>query len=144
MLADRAPRSAATRAASAAVLVLALTGCSLFDSDSGPERVEPENSVSAGPASASPSASPSATASVTTARETCDRAGQLAQDARQRLREEPLALLAEIDDIAATAPSELAEQIAAVREAVEGYRQGDQSFLGVVQEARDLQKLCTT
>ena len=143
MLADRATRSAATRAASAAALVLALTGCSLFDSNSGPERAEPDVAVSTSPSSASPSASPSAAASVATARETCDRAGELAQDARQRLREEPLALLAEIEDIADTAPPELAEQIASVREAVEGYRQGDRSFLDVLQEARDLQQLCT-
>lgn len=143
MPAHRAPRSAAARAVSAAALVLTLTGCSLFDKDAGAERAEPETSVSTGPQPAPPSPSPAATASVSTVRETCDRAGELAQDARQRLREEPLALLAEIDDIAETAPPELAGQIGAVREAVEAYRQGEQSFLGVVQEARDLQELCT-
>lgn len=143
----RTARSAAT----AAVLLLSLTGCSLFDRDSGDDRAAPEasatsvRSATAAPSvtrSPSPSASP--TASVSTVRETCDRAGEAAEGAQQRLREDPEGLLAEIDALAETAPPELSGEIADVREAVDDYRKGDRSYLGVLREAKALQDRCAS
>lgn len=136
-------RSAMTRAASAAALLLALTGCSLFDRDSGSDAQQAEPELSATSAPATPSASPTATASVSTVQETCDRALEIAGDARQQLQDDPRALLAEVEDLADTAPPELSGQIASVREAIEGYRQGDRSLLSVAAEARELQERCT-
>lgn len=139
----RATRSAVTRAASAAALLLALTGCSLFDRDSGSDAQQADPDISATSAPTTPSASASATASVSTVRETCDRALEIAETARQQLQDDPQGLLAEVEDLAATAPPELSGEIAAVREAVEGYRQGDRSLFSVAGEARELQERCT-
>lgn len=138
----RAVRSAAT----AAVLLLALPGCSLFDRDPGAGRPQAEApATSVRPAAPTPSATPSAspTASVSTVRETCDRAGEAAGDAQQQLREDPEGLIEEIDALAETAPPELSGEIADVREAVDGYRKGDRSYLSVLREAKALQDRCS-
>ncbi|GEO95339.1 hypothetical protein [Kocuria turfanensis] len=129
---SRPPRSAAARAAAAAALLLALTGCSLFDREDG----------SGAPA---PSASGSASdqASVSTVEETCARVLEAARTAPERLQEDPAALLAEVEDLAATAPPELSGQISSIREAVDDYRQGERSMLSVAREARALQERCS-
>jgi hypothetical protein len=151
------PTPRAVRSTAAAALLLAVTGCSLFDRDTGPgeDRAAPETSVTSAPSAtaASPpepggspsatAASPSATPSVSTVRETCDRAGEAAHDAREKLREDPEELLAEIDELAGTAPPELSDELAAVRDAVDDYRRGERSYFSVLREARDLQERCT-
>ncbi|MFI7483969.1 hypothetical protein ACH9EU_16310 [Kocuria sp. M1R5S2] len=134
-----AVRSAAT----AAVLLLAVTGCSLFERDSGSDEDRSAPGTSVTPAPATTTASPTRTPSVSTVRETCDRAGEAAHEARDTLREHPEELLAEIDELAETAPPELSDEIAAVRDAVDDYRKGDRSYLGVLREAKNLQERCT-
>ena len=49
----------------------------------------------------------------------------------------------EVDELAATAPDELSGQLTSVREAVAGFRQGERSFISVVQEVRGLQERCS-
>lgn len=131
------PRSAATRAAATAALLLALTGCSLFDRDSGSGTDGADRGASA------PSASPSGSVSASTVEETCARVLETARTAPERLREDLPGLLEEVEDLAATAPPELAGQITAVRDAVEEFRQGDRSLVSVVREARSLQERCS-
>ncbi len=131
------PRSAATRAAAIAALLLALTGCSLFDRDSG------SGTDAADRGAPTPSASPSGSASVSTAEETCARVLEAARTAPEQLRQDPVALLAEVEDLAATAPPELSGEIASVREAIDEFRQGERSMISVVREARALQERCS-
>ncbi|MGX5358028.1 hypothetical protein [Kocuria sp. KH4] len=120
----RPSRPAVARAAAAAALLLALTGCSLFDREAG-------------------SGGASAEAGVDTVEETCARVLEAARTAPERLREDPAGLLAEVEDLAATAPPELSGQITSIREAVEDYRQGERSMLSVAREARALQERCS-
>lgn len=141
---SRPPRSAAARAAAASALLLALTGCSLFDREAEPGAPAPSASGS-GSARASGGASDRASdrASVSTVEETCARVLEAARTAPERLQEDPAGLLAEVEDLAATAPPELSGQIASVREAVDEYRQGERSMLSVAREARALQERCS-
>lgn len=133
----RAPRPAVTRAA-AAVLLLALTGCS---------SAERESAAGAGPddpaavATSAPTASGDASAA--TVRQTCARVLETVRAAPQQLRDDPAGLFAEVDELAATAPDELSGQLTSVREAVAGFRQGERSFISVVQEVRGLQERCS-
>lgn len=137
---SRPPRSAAARAAAASALLLALTGCSLFDREAEPGAPAPSAS---GSASARASGGASDRASVSTVEETCARVLEAARTAPERLQEDPAGLLAEVEDLAATAPPELSGQIASVREAVDEYRQGERSMLSVAREARALQERCS-
>ncbi|WP_298583328.1 hypothetical protein [uncultured Kocuria sp.] len=137
----RAPRPAVTRAA-VAVLLLALTGCS---------SAERESAAGAGPedpaavATSAPTSAPTASgdASVATVRQTCARVLETVRAAPQQLRDDPAGLFAEVDELAATAPDELSGQLTSVREAVAGFRQGERSFISVVQEVRGLQERCS-
>lgn len=137
---SRPPRSAAARAAAASALLLALTGCSLFDREAEPGAPAPSAS---GSASARASGGASDRASVSTVEETCARVLEAARTAPERLQEDPAGLLGEVEDLAATAPPELSGQIASVREAVDEYRQGERSMLSVAREARALQERCS-
>ncbi|MGQ1798358.1 hypothetical protein ACT4S5_14680 [Kocuria oceani] len=137
---SRPTRSAAARAAAASALLLALTGCSLFDREAEPGAQAPSAS---GSASARASGGASDQASVSTVEETCARVLEAARTAPERLQEDPAGLLAEVEDLAATAPPELSGQIASVREAVDEYRQGERSMLSVAREARALQERCS-
>lgn len=137
---SRPPRFAAARAAAASALLLALTGCSLFDREAEPGAPAPSAS---GSASARASGGASDRASVSTVEETCARVLEAARTAPERLQEDPAGLLAEVEDLAATAPPELSGQIASVREAVDEYRQGERSMLSVAREARALQERCS-
>ena len=90
----RPPRSTVTRAASAAVLLLALSGCSSSGEGSaagqaGPEAAATSTAPSAGPASAE---------------ETCARVLDTVRTAPERLREDPAGLFDEVDELAASAP----------------------------------------
>lgn len=133
----RPPRSAATRAAASVALLLALTGCSLFDRDSG------SGTDAADRGASTPSASPSGSASVSTVEETCARVLETARTAPEQLQQDPAALFAEVDDIAATAPAELSGEITSVRESIDEFRQGERSMISVVREARALQERCS-
>ncbi|MFC4904783.1 hypothetical protein [Kocuria oceani] len=137
---SRPPRSAAARAAAASALLLALTGCSLFEREAEPGAPAPSAS---GSASARASGGASDRASVSTVEETCARVLEAARTAPERLQEDPAGLLAEVEDLAATAPPELSGQIASVRQAVDEYRQGERSMLSVAREARALQERCS-
>ncbi|GAA1752990.1 hypothetical protein [Kocuria aegyptia] len=136
-----ATRAAATRAAVTAALLLALTGCSLFDGDSGSGTDAADRGAST--PSASPSGSASAGASADTVEETCARVLEAARTAPEQLQQDPVALLAEVEDIAATAPTELSGEIISVREAIDGFRQGERSMISVIGEARALQERCS-
>lgn len=133
----RAPRPAALRAA-AAVLLLALTGCSSADRDTaaGAGQGAPASTDSNAPTA-------SGGASAATVQETCARVLETVRTAPQQLRDDPAGLFAEVDELAATAPDELSGQLTSVREAVAGFRQGERSFIGVVQEVRGLQERCS-
>ncbi|MEX5271138.1 hypothetical protein [Kocuria sabuli] len=137
------PRSAATRAAATAALLLALTSCSLFDRDSGSGTDAADRGASTPSASPTSSASPSGTASVSTVEETCARVLETARTAPEQLQQDPAALFAEVGDIAATAPPELSGEITSVREAIDEFRQGERSMISVVREARALQERCS-
>lgn len=137
----RPPRSAATRAAASVALLLALTGCSLFDRDSGSGTDAADRGAST--PSASPTSSPSGSASVSTVEETCARVLETARTAPEQLQQDPAALFAEVEDIAATAPPELSGEITSVREAIDEFRQGERSTISVVREARALQERCS-
>lgn len=134
----RAPRPAVVRAATAAVLLLALTGCSSTDLDSaaGSGQDAPASTGTSAPAA-------SGDASAATAQQTCARVLETVRTAPQQLREDPTGLVVEVDELAATAPDELSGQITSVREAVAGFRQGERSFISVVQEFRGLQERCS-
>lgn len=126
----RAPRPTAVRAA-AAVLLLALAGCSSGDREA--------------PAGQDAPASTGASASGDTAavEETCARVLETVRTAPQQLRDDPAGLFTEVDELAATAPDELSGQLTSAREAVAGFRQGERSFVSVVQEVRGLQERCS-
>ncbi|MEX5236380.1 hypothetical protein [Kocuria arenosa] len=133
-----APRPAVIRAATAAVLLLALTGCSSADRDSaaGAGQDAPASTAPSGPAA-------SGGASAATVQETCARVLETVRTAPEQLREDPAGLFTEVDELAATAPDELSGQLTSAREAVAGFRQGDRSFISVVQEVRGLQERCS-
>ncbi|MEX5255968.1 hypothetical protein [Kocuria arenosa] len=134
-----APRPALIRAATAAVvLLLAFTGCSSADRDSA------TGAGQDAPASTAPSgAAASGGASAATVQEACARVLETVRTAPQQLREDPAGLFTEVDELAATAPDELSGQLTSVREAVAGFRQGERSFISVVQEVRGLQERCS-
>lgn len=131
-----APRPAAIRAATAAVLLLALAGCSSSD---GGTAAGPDATASA--AASAPTASGGASAA--TVQEACARVLETVRTAPQQLRDDPAGLFTEVDELATTAPDELSGQLTSVREAVAGFRQGDRSFISVVQEVRGLQERCS-
>lgn len=131
-----APRPAAIRAATAAALLLALAGCSSSD---GGTAAGPDATASA--AASAPTASGGASAA--TVQEACARVLETVRTAPQQLRDDPAGLFTEVDELATTAPDELSGQLTSVREAVAGFRQGDRSFISVVQEVRGLQERCS-
>lgn len=137
MPASRTPRPAAAHAA-AAVLLLALTGCSLLERDSAADagRDDPSAAVTSNP-------SASVDASADSVQEACARVLETVRTAPQQLQEDPAGLFLEVDELAATAPDELSGQITSVREAVADFRQGERSLVGVVREVRDLQERCS-
>lgn len=132
----RVPRPAVTRAATAAVLLLALTGCSLADRDPAAGQEDPASTAPGTPMA-------SADASAATVQQTCARVLETVRTAPQQLRDDPAGLFTEVDELAATAPDELSGQLTSVREAVSGFRQGERSFIDVVQELRGLQERCS-
>ena len=134
-----APRPAAIRAATASVLLLALAGCSSSAEGDGAAGSGPDSTASA--AASAPTASGGA--SPATVQETCARVLETVRTAPQQLRDDPAGLFSEVDELAATAPDELSGQLTSVREAVAGFRQGERSFISVVQEVRGLQERCS-
>ena len=134
-----APRPAAIRAATASVLLLALAGCSSSAEGDGAAGSGPDSTASA--AASAPTASGGA--SPATVQETCARVLETVRTAPQQLRDDPAGLFSDVDELAATAPDELSGQLTSVREAVAGFRQGERSFLSVVQEVRGLQERCS-
>ena len=134
-----APRPAAIRAATASVLLLALAGCS--------SSAEGDGAAGSGPDSTAPAAASAPTASggasPATVQETCARVLETVRTAPQQLRDDPAGLFSDVDELAATAPDELSGQLTSVREAVAGFRQGERSFISVVQEVRGLQERCS-
>ncbi|MFW3387358.1 UNVERIFIED_CONTAM: hypothetical protein RF648_15270 [Kocuria sp. CPCC 205274] len=135
-----APRPAAIRAATASVLLLVLAGCSSPSSD-GDSAAGAEPDATASAAASAPTASIGA--SPATVQETCARVLETVRTAPQQLRDDPAGLFTEVDELAATAPDELSGQLTSVREAVAGFRQGERSFISVVQEVRGLQERCS-
>ena len=134
-----APRPAAIRAATASVLLLALAGCSSSAEGDGAAGSGPDSTASA--AASAPTASGGA--SPATVQETCARVLATVRTAPQQLRDDPAGLFSDVDELAATAPDELSGQLTSVREAVAGFRQGERSFISVVQEVRGLQERCS-
>lgn len=134
-----APRPAAIRAATASVLLLALAGCSSSAEGDGAAGSGPDSTASA--AASAPTASGGA--SPATVQETCARVLETVRTAPQQLRDDPAGLFTDVDELAATAPDELSGQLTSVREAVAGFRQGERSFISVVQEVKGLQERCS-
>ncbi|MFI7494705.1 hypothetical protein ACH9D2_08295 [Kocuria sp. M4R2S49] len=144
---DRVPLPSVTRAVTAAVLLLALSGCSLADRDpaAGAGQDGPASAATSAPTASAATSAPTASddASVATVQQTCARVLETVHSAPQQLRDDPAGLFAEVDELAATAPDELSGQLTSVREAVSGFRQGERSFISVVQEVRGLQERCS-
>lgn len=134
----RATRSSMARALSVTAVLLFLTGCSFADPQ--PDTRQP---ASGSPVSSAPSGAPATGASVDTVDDACARILAMVRAAPEQLGTDPLGLLVEIDEIDRTAPPELASQITELRDAVERFRQGDESLIGVVQKARQLQERCS-
>lgn len=134
----RATRSSMVRALSMTAVLLVLTGCSFTDphSDAGQSATE-------SPMSSAPSGGPATDAAVDTLDDACARIIGVVRTAPEQLGTDPLGLLLEIDEIARTAPPELASQLTELRDAVESFRQGDESLIGVVRTARQLQERCS-
>jgi hypothetical protein len=133
-----ATRSSMARALSMTAVLLVLTGCSF----AGPQP-DSQQPAAESPASSAPSGGPATGAAVDTADEACARILDLVRTAPEKLGTDPLGLLLEIDEIARTAPPELADQITELRDAVESFRQGDESLISVVHKARQLQERCS-
>ncbi|MCM3688052.1 hypothetical protein [Kocuria rosea] len=129
-------RPAARRPLAAAALLLALSGCSLGGGAPAPPPSS-SSDASSGSGSASPGTSEAAE------RRACARVVETARTAPQRLGEDPLGLLEELTALADTAPAELAGQIREVRDAVDGFRQGERRLTEVVGELRELQQRCS-
>lgn len=137
MLTLRATRSSMARALSMTALLLVLGGCSFADP-------QPDAQQPAGPpVSSEPAGEPATNAAAATVDDACARVLEVVRAAPEQLGTDPLGLLLEIDEIARTAPPELAGQITELRDAVESFRQGDESLLGVVRTARELQNRCS-
>ena len=134
---------AVRRSGPALVLLAGLTGCSLVAP--GQPAASPSGSSASPSAAATSSADPGAAAggTVSTEEETCARVVEAARTAPQQLGEDPLALLQELTALADTAPAELAVQIDEVRDAVDGFRQGERRLTEVVGEVRELQQRCS-
>lgn len=130
-------RSVVARTASTTAVLVVLTGCASADPQAGPGEPVAEAPVS----SAAPSAS-AGDPSVSTVDDACARVLDTVRTAPEQLREDPLGLLLEVDEIARAAPAELSGQITDLRDAVEGFRQGDESLINVVRQARQLQERC--
>lgn len=130
-------RSVAARAAATTAVLVALTGCA--SADPQPGSGEP---VAEAPVSSAASSAPAGDRSVSAVDDACARVLDTVRAAPEQLRQDPLGLLLEVDEIARTAPAELSGQITDLRDAVEGFRQGDESLIGVVREARKLQERC--
>lgn len=133
-----ATRSAVARALSATAVLLVLIGCSSAD-----RQPDPEQTVAQAPADSATSPGPTSDASASTVEEACARVLDTVRTAPEQLRQDPLGLLVEIDEIARTAPAELSGQLTDLRGAVEGFRRGDESLISVVRQARDLQERCS-
>jgi hypothetical protein len=134
----RATRSSMARALSMTAVLLVLTGCSFADRQ--PDAQQP---AAQSPASSEPSGGSATDAAADTADEACARILDMVRAAPEQLGTDPLGLLIEIDEIARTAPPELASQITELRDAVESFRQGDESLISVVRKARQLQERCS-
>ncbi|MEG9248356.1 hypothetical protein V6S67_09675 [Arthrobacter sp. Soc17.1.1.1] len=126
------------RALSMTAVLLCLAGCSFADPQ--PDTQQP---ASDSPVSSAPAGEPATGAAVDTVDDACARVLAMVRAAPEQLGTDPLGLLLEIDEIAKTAPPELAGQITELRDAVESFRQGDESLIGVVQKARQLQERCS-
>ncbi|WP_146069676.1 hypothetical protein [Arthrobacter sp. B0490] len=127
-----------TRALSTTAALLVLTSCSLADPQPDAERPPAESQ-----AASAPSGEPATDAAVETVDDACARILDMVRTAPEQLATDPLGLLVEIDEIARTAPSELAGQLTELRDAVESFRQGDESLISVVRKARQLQERCS-
>ncbi|MBG6225947.1 hypothetical protein IWX63_002533 [Arthrobacter sp. CAN_A2] len=93
--------------------------------------------------SSAPSGESATDPAVDTVDDVCARIVAVVRTAPEQLGTDPLGLLFEIDEIAKTAPPELASQIAEFRDAVESFRQGDESLISVVRKAQELQDRCS-
>jgi hypothetical protein len=139
---QRATRWGMARALSMTAVLLVLAGCSFTDPqpDAGqPTAASPMSSVPSG----GPATNTATDAAVDTVDDACARILDMVRTAPEQLGTDPLGLILEIDEIARTAPPELAGQITELRDAVERFRQGDESLIGVVRTARQLQERCT-
>ncbi len=134
----RATRPRMARALSMTAVLLVLTGCSFAGPRPDAGQPAPESPTSS--ASAGGQTTDAAAGSVDDA---CARIVDMVRTAPEQLAKDPLGLLLEIDEIARTAPPELSGQITELRDAVESFRQGDESLIGVVRKARQLQERCS-
>lgn len=134
----RATRSNMVRALSTTAALLVLTGCSFADPQPDTEQPATESQ-----ASSAPSGEQATGAAADTVDDACARILDMVRTAPEQLGTDPLGLLLRIDEIARTAPPELAGQITELRDAVESFRQGDESLIGVVRKARELQERCS-
>jgi hypothetical protein len=134
----RATRSSIARALSTATVLLVLTSCSFADQQ--PDAGQP---TAGSPMSSAPSEGSATDAATDTVDDACARILDMVRTAPEQLGTDPLGLLLEIDEIARTAPPELAGQITELRDAVESFRQGDESLISVVRKARQLQERCS-
>ncbi|MHA7207748.1 hypothetical protein [Arthrobacter sp. MDT1-65] len=134
----RATRSTMARALSTTAALLVLTGCSFADPRPDTGQPAPESQ-----ASSAPSGEQATGAAADTVDDACARILDMVRTAPEQLGTDPLGLLLQIDEIARTAPPELAGQITELRDAVERFRQGDESLIGVVRTARQLQERCS-
>ncbi|WP_146067364.1 hypothetical protein [Arthrobacter sp. SX1312] len=134
----RATRSRVARALSTTAVLLVLTSCSFADPP--PDARQP---AAESPMSSAPSGEPATDAAVDTVDDACARIVDMVRTAPEQLGTDPLGLLLEIDEIARTAPPELSSQITELRDAVENFRQGDESLISVVRKARQLQERCS-
>ncbi|TKV26834.1 hypothetical protein FDK12_12760 [Arthrobacter sp. NamB2] len=134
----RATRSPMRRALSLTAVLLVLAGCSLAGPQPGTQQPATEP-----PASAAPPGTPASDVAIDTVDGACARILEMVRTAPEQLGTDPLGLLLEIDEIARTAPPELASQITELRDAVESFRQGNESLITVLREVRELQERCS-
>ncbi|WP_146070930.1 hypothetical protein [Arthrobacter sp. B1805] len=134
----RATRLPMPRALSLTAVLLVLAGCSLAGPQPGAQQPATES-----PASAAHPGTSASDAAVDTVDDACARILEMVRTAPEQLGTDPLGLLLEIDEIARTAPPELASQITELRDAVESFRQGNESLITVLREVRQLQERCS-
>lgn len=126
----RATRSRMARTLCTTAALVVLTGCSFAGPQPAAQQLATESPVSSAPSTAAST-------------DACARIVDMVRTAPEQLGTDPLGLLLEIDEIAKTAPPELAAQLTELRDAVDSFRQGDESLINVLREARRLQESCS-